>query len=283
VGFVRQHYPEVRLLCLAENQGFARAVNAGIAASRSEYVALLNNDTRARPAWLASLVRTMEQSPPEVGCLASKMLQMSDPTLVDDAGDLLSWQGAATKRGHGRPASEFTEVDEVFSPCAGAALYRRAFLEALGGFDERFFAYLEDVDLGLRGRLRDYRCLYVPTAEVLHHGHGTAIPQAGYVRLTTRNRLLLLAKNIPLRLLLKHAPQLLYGQLYFLIVHRKPWHSVAGSLAVLPLLPHVLRARRANLRGMRISPNELERMLGDEMAEPPLRRLVMNRLRRLAP
>jgi GT2 family glycosyltransferase len=279
LDFVRRSYPQVQVLSFAENRGFAVAVNAGMRASQSEYIAFLNTDTCPRRGWLSSLVEAMDNSPPEVGCLASKMLVMPDPGVVDDAGDLFSWYGAAQKRGHGQPASEFAQVAEVFSPCAGAALYRRYFLEELGGFDERFFAYLEDVDLGLRGRLRGYLCLYVPTAEVLHQGHGAGIPQGWYVRLVTRNRLMLLAKNIPLSLLLRHAPQLVYGQFYFLIAYRKPLDSLTGYISFLLLVPHVFREHLVNMREMKISVSELDRMLQNEMGEPPLRNLVLNRLR----
>jgi GT2 family glycosyltransferase len=280
LSFVRQSYPQVQIVSFRENRGFAVAVNAGIRAGRSEYVALLNTDTFPRPGWLSSLVETMDSSPPEVVGLASKMLNMSNPAIVDDAGDLFSWYGAARKRGHGRPASEFVQVAEIFSPCAGAALYRRSFLEELGGFDERFFAYLEDVELGLRGRLRGYRCLYVPTAEVLHQGHGSGTPHGRYVRLMTRNRLLLLAKNIPLGLLFRHAWQLVYGQFYFLVAYKKPLHSLAGYVSFLPLIPHVFRERRATMRGMKISASDLDQMLQNELGEPPLRNLIKSWRRR---
>lgn len=272
--------PQARLITFERNCGFAAAVNAGIRQCRSDYVALLNMDTQPRPDWLLNLVRVMDASGPEVGCLTSKMLAMANPAAADNCGDSLSWQGAAGKRGHGQSADLFNQTEDVFSACAGAALYRRALLETLGGFDERFFAYLEDVDFGLRAKLRGYRCLFVPTAEVLHQGHGGGIPLARYVRLMTRNRLLLLFKNIPARLLFRHAISLLYGQLYFFVMYRRPLSSLAGFCSFLMSLPYVLRERRRILKNMAISPEQADQLLTPTMNEPPLRELARTWWRR---
>lgn len=269
-AILRERYPQVRLIALDRNTGFAAAVNVGIQAARGEHVALLNNDTVARPVWLGALVKTLENSPQDVGAVASKMLCFEDPHCVDDAGDALSWTGAAEKQGHGRPASEFMQSREVFSPCAGAALYRRSFLEATGGLDERFFAYLEDVDLGLRGRLLGYRYLFEPAAEVLHKGQGSEVTRARYVRLITRNRVMLFAKSVPFSLLFKHLPRLLYGQLYFFIAYRQPLQSLAGYGSLLLNVPHIFRERRRLAQSRRITPADFETMLSSKMSEPPL-------------
>ncbi len=280
VAFVKQHYPEVQVLSFAENRGFAPAVNAGIQRTRSEYIALLNVDTVPKSNWLLSLVETMEQSPPDVGCLASKMLKLEDPNTIDEAGDTLSWYGSARKRGAGEPVEAYNQVEEVFSACAGAVLYQRDFLEEVGDFDESFNSYLEDIDLGLRGRLLGYRCLYVPTAEILHQGHGSGLARSRYVYLMTRNRLALLLKNIPLALLLKHSWTLLYGQIYFFLVYKKPFHSLAGTIMFLCALPRILRQRRAIQKRRRTSNEALETMLSDNLGEIPLREILKNRLRR---
>jgi len=273
-ALVAQHAPQATVIAWERNRGFAAAVNAGIRASRTEYVALLNMDTRPRPGWLANLVQAMDASAPDVGALASKMLAMADPSVVDDCGDSLSWQGAASKRGHGRSAAEFEKGEEIFSPCAGAALYRKSFLDKLGGFDERFYAYLEDVDLGLRGRLRGYRYGFIPMAEVLHQGHGSGLPQARYVRLITRNRIILLLKNIPGRLLIRHAMSLLYGQVYFFIAYRRPLAALAGYLSVLPLLPHIVREHHRIQSNLKLTLEQVEQLLMPTMDEPPLRNLA---------
>jgi GT2 family glycosyltransferase len=278
LAFVRQHYPEVQILAFGENRGFASAVNAGIQQSDSKYVALLNVDTVPQPNWLGSLVKTMEGSPPEVGCLGSKMLAMDNPGLIDDAGNTLSWYGAARKRGMGQPVEAYPEIEEIFSASAGAALYRHTFLEEVGGFDENFDSYLEDIDLGLRGRLLGYRYLYVPSAEVLHKVHGAGLARSRYVYLVTRNRLALLLKNIPLALLLKHSGTLVYGQFYFFLVYKRPLHSLAGIVSFLLALPRISRQRRAIQRDKRISNQALEAVLCNELGETRLRDIVKNRL-----
>jgi GT2 family glycosyltransferase len=206
------------------------------------------------------------------------MLRLENPDLIDNAGDLLSWYGSARKRGQGEPAQAYMQEVEIFSACAGAALYRRSFLAEVGGLDENFISYLEDVDLGLRGRLLGYRCLYAPTAEVLHQGHGAGLPTARYVYLMTRNRLTLLLKNIPARLLLKYSGRLLYGQFYFFLVYKKPLRSLAGTLAALAALPRIWRERQAIQQHRRISDQALETMLSEELGEPSLQELVKSKL-----
>ncbi len=258
---LEERFPDVRLLQLTEHHGFARAVNAGIRAASGEYVLLLNNDTLPSISFITNLVLAMDAMPPDVGCLASCMRSMDNPMLLDDTGDMLTWYGHAFKRGHGMPVAEFVEDGEVLSPCAGAALYRRVFLNDAGGFDERFVSYLEDLDLGLRGRLLGYRCKYVASAEVLHKGHGSNLPTGSYVRFVTRNRLMLICKNIPFSLLVRHFHQLLLGQLDLFIQYRRPFDSVIGYLSFLRLIPHVLHERRKILAACKLSDQEIEGLL----------------------
>lgn len=277
---VAERYPQVRVLGFGANVGFAAACNTGIRAANGEMIALLNNDTLARPGWLAALVDALGAAPSTVGGVTSKMLRMDDPAQIDDAGDTLSWHGFAHKRGHGQPADHFTEAEAVFAPCAGAALYRRSFLDVVGGFDSRFFAYLEDIDLALRGHLLGYEFEFVPAAQVLHKGHGSAMPQTAYVRAITRNRLLLFLKNIPLHLLARHVGHLLYGQLYFAIAYRRPLTVLAGYWDVLGLLPHIVKTHRWMRGHIIISVDELDALLTRETGEPPLRALLWKRLGR---
>jgi len=281
VGFVKEHYPEVEVLQLSRNRGFAFAANIGIAAAETEYVALLNPDTIPYPTWLAALVAALDSAPADVGGLASKMLRLTNPTRIDDAGNTLSWYGSARKRGMGEALTAYSQPMDVFSVCAGAALYRRTFLEAMAGFDERFGSYLEDIDLCLRGHLVGYRYRYVPEAKVLHKGHGAGIRHGRYVRLMTRNRLALLLKSIPLPLLLEHLDKLLYGQFYYLLAYKRPWHTLIGTLSFVGMLPHVLRSRRDILSQRNIANSKLDGLLSDRLGEIPLRFLLRDKLQKL--
>lgn len=278
VAFIQQHYPDIGLLPLSKNQGFAVAVNTGIKVSRSDYVVLLNVDTIPRPDWLESLVTVIEQSPPEIGFLASKMLNLDQPELLDNAGDSFSWYGSSWKRGKGGPAVNYDRPDEILSACAGAALYRRSFFDTVGLFDEEFNSYLEDVDLGLRGQLLGYRCRYVPQAEVLHQGQGAEIPRPRYVYFSTRNRLMVLTKNIPLPLLLKHSYTLLFGQFYFFLVYKKPLASLKGYADFLRRLPLILKKRRQILGRKKISNQALDNLLTRDLNEPSLTEIFLSKL-----
>jgi GT2 family glycosyltransferase len=280
IAFVGENYPEVEILAFNQNRGFASAVNAGIKQSHSEYVALLNADTVPQPTWLGDLVEILEKNPSDVGGVASKMLSLRDPRIIDDAGNTFSWYGSACKRGQHQSIEMYTQLEEIFSISGGASLYRRAFLEDVGYFDESFISYLEDVDLGLRGRLFGYRYLYAPTANVWHQWSGSRIPRPRYVYLCTRNRLALLLKNIPWWLLLKHSPTLLYGQLYFLLVYKKPFYSLAGMISFTIALPRLLRQRWVIQKRKTISNKVLEAMLSTELGEPALTEIIKAKLGR---
>ncbi len=273
-NWLRQHYPLVRIIEQGYNSGFAAAVNAGILASNTPYVALLNNDTVPTETWLETLQQSLDNQNPQVAAVCGKMLMLEAPDIIENAGDTLSWQGSAEKRGHGEPAAHYMHPSPVFGVCAGGALYRRTFFENNGMFDECFFAYLEDIDLCLRGNLCGYHFAYEPTAILHHQGHGSAIPSARYVRLTTANRLRLFAKNIPAAPLLRHSLSILYGQWYFLICNRRPLASFRGYIDFLRSLPRLLHERR-NIHQRRCLNNaEIHALLESHMRQPSLCRIL---------
>jgi GT2 family glycosyltransferase len=164
----------IQILKMERNTGFAAANNAALKAlCECNWVALLNPDAFAESRWLAELLGAAAANP-VFSCFASRMLCSDDPTKLDGAGDAYHFTGWPARRGNGRAATErYLQLEEVFSACAGAALYRRDAIMTVGGFDQTYFCYVEDVDLGFRLRLRGYRCLYVPTAVVRHVGSGT--------------------------------------------------------------------------------------------------------------
>jgi len=163
-------------------------------------------------------------------------------------------------------------------PCAGAALYRRTILKKLDGFDEKFFMYLEDIDLGLRIRLLVYRCLYVPDAKITHIGHGSNVTRESYIFYTARNRIMVFLKNIPLSLLLFKTPSLFYGWLFFWIAHRGHLLHLRGSLAILKHLPHILNERKKIRNLSRLSTKQIRHLITNEWPEVSLGKLLQNTL-----
>ena len=174
VEIVRR-FPSVRLIALDQNTGFARGNNLAIKAAsvESEWIALINPDAFAEPSWLEGLLSSAQINP-GFDVFGSKLVNAADPTMLDGTGDAYHLSGLVWRMGHGAPVPTSIENErEVFSPCAAAALYRRKALCEIDGFDEDYFCYVEDVDLGFRLRLAGYRCLYVPQSVAHHVGSGT--------------------------------------------------------------------------------------------------------------
>ena len=235
--YLATHFPDVQVISNAENRGFAVATNQGIRASASEYVVTLNNDVLADPEWLATLIRCVE-SDPHIGMVASKMLFADRPHIINSAGICIDRVGIAWDcRGGELDNPDEIEPQEIFGPCAGAALYRRDMLDEIGLFDEDFFAYMEDVDLAWRARIAGWRCLYVPQARVLHHHSATAKEGSPFKSFHLgRNKLWTLFKNYPFRELWPTVPLIfLYDGLAstYALLFRRDVHAWRGRLAAL--------------------------------------------------
>ena len=197
VDWLRSHqYPTI---FLEENTGFSGAVNVGIKASKTPFVLLLNNDTEVEPDFIGEMIKAIRRSD-QIFAVSSKMVQMYHKELMDDAGDMYSVLGWAYQRGVGRSSKGYNREREVFSACAGAAIYRRAVFEQIGYFDEMHFAYLEDIDVCYRAKIFGWHNRYCPTAVVYHVGSGTSGSKynAFKVRLAARNNVYLNYKNMPL-------------------------------------------------------------------------------------
>jgi GT2 family glycosyltransferase len=192
----------VQLIRNSENRGFCAANNQGIAAARGEFVALLNNDSEAGVGFLTALLRVFDGRP-EVGMAAAKIVVWEDPGLIDKAGHLIYPDGQNRGRGTGeRDHGQFDRMEEVLWPDGCAAMYRRSMLERIGGFDEDFFAYGDDAELGLRARIAGWGCLYTPHAVARHHrGSTLGLASIRRLKLIERNRVLLAVKLFPWSLL----------------------------------------------------------------------------------
>ena len=198
--FVKENFPEVVVIENRGNTGFAAGNNSGINIAKGKYILTLNNDTVAEKDFLERLVAAAEASGEKTGMWAPKILSMARPGVIDSVGGLLVSKDCLAK-GRGRneiDAGQYDAAGEVFIPSACAALYRKKMLDDIGLFDEDFFAYCEDTDLGLRARFSGWETVSVPASVIYHYYSGTTgryTPLKAY--LVERNRLWVAIKNLP--------------------------------------------------------------------------------------
>lgn len=205
VSLIKDKYGDfARLICLKKNLGFGKGINIGINASQGEFIAILNNDAEADPHWLKELLKGFRMHK-NVGMCASKILLYNRRNVIDKVGHLIYKDGLNKGRGAmEEDLGQYNSIEEVFSADGCAAMYKKAMLEEIGLFDEDFFAYGEDAEIGMRGRMFGWKCIYMPTAIVYHIHSGTyGIYSPLKVFLVERNRLWLAIKLFPLKLLIK--------------------------------------------------------------------------------
>ncbi len=270
-------YPvPLRLIQNSTNRGFCAANNQAIAVSRSELIALLNNDAEADPDWLSELAAAI-QSGDRIGMAASKILVWEDPTRIDKCGHLIYPDGQNRGRGSGQlDRGQFDRLEETLWPDGCAAMYRRAMLDEIGGFDEDFFAYADDAELGLRGRIAGWSCLYAPGAVVRHHRGATlGLGSARRLTLIERNRVLLAVKLFPWNLLWLNGAYYLKrigagtwaairnrGELRRYSKPRAAMAFLKGTLSAVPLIPRMWKKRRQFFRTKaRLTPLQIRELL----------------------
>ena len=269
----------LRLIANTANLGFCAANNQAILATKTELVALLNNDAEAEPGWLEALERAVRMGE-DVGMAACKVLVWEDPTRIDKCGHLIYPDGQNRGRGSGQvDRGQFDHMEEVLWPDGCAAMYRRAMLEDVGGFDEDFFAYADDAELGLRARWAGWRCWYTPDAVVRHHRGATlGLGSARRLTLIERNRVLLAVKLFPGSLLWANSAYLLArivaGTWAALRNRGETRHYpgmggkltaglalLRGTAQAIPLIPAMLRKRLAFRAKRRLSPDQMRKLL----------------------
>lgn len=201
-------FPSVTVRLLGENLGFAAANNRALAECDTDFVALLNPDAIPDTNWLEMLMEAADQNP-RVAAFGSKQMMAGQVGILDGIGDAYHMSGMVWRNGYGRAERTSDNIArEIFSACAGAALYRRDALMEAGAFDEDYFCYVEDVDLGFRLRLLGKSCMYIPTAVVSHVGSASAGGRRSdfSVYFGRRNLIWTFIKNMPGPLLLLFLP-----------------------------------------------------------------------------
>ena len=260
-----RRFPWVEVIRLGHNAGFAAANNVAVRRTDCELVALLNPDAFPEPDWLARLVDAARAAP-EHASFTSRLVLARNDGVLDGEGDSYGVNGFAWRRHHGLPVAQGDDAGgEVFSACAAAALYRRDEFLAAGAFDERYFTYLEDVDLGFRLRLRGAGCLYVPASVAHHVGSGLTGRASDFsVYHAQRNLVWTFVKDMPGPLLWLYLPQHL-----LLNLAAVAWYSLRGQART------ILRAKRDALGGLREVWAERRQVQGGRAAPPAALRREM--------
>ncbi|HLA69653.1 MAG TPA: glycosyltransferase family 2 protein [Bacteroidota bacterium] len=249
LDFVRRNFPKVKVLRLEKNTGFAFATNRGIVQTSSPYIALLNNDIELEAKWLQNMVDVLKNHP-QAGATACKMLNFFDRGIIDAAGDVLTRAITAEARGHGeQDFGQYDMADYVFGPCAGAAVYRREVFDQIGFFDERFFAFYEDIDLDFRMQSGGWKVMYVPSAVCFHkRGATVRTMQRMAVKLHVRNSILFVLKNVPSRTIVRRLPSILTSRLRAWFAYSRKGHTAAvlqGMMEAVMRVPEMLSERKA--------------------------------------
>jgi len=254
---VAAKFPQVRLIRNGANLGFAAGMNAAARQAKGEWLGFINPDVFVHARWLAELQRAMLDYP-GTHIFTSLQLDPSDQSVLDGAGDGMTFFGFPFRMGYRAARPERLAVSEVFSPCGAAFVIKRSLFEGLGGFCERFFMYCEDADLGYRARLRRERTLLVPEAKVDHIGSATLGARSdlalfhGY-----RNRLWLFVRNTP-------------GALLFIMLIPHLVFSLSGALkdVLKGRGAVVLRALREALSGLDATLTERRQLQSTRLVRP---------------
>ncbi len=265
---------------LDSNLGFAAANNIGARLARGTWLALLNPDAFPEPDWLANLMTAAEQYGGRY-FFSSRQIQFARPSLLDGEGDVYHVSGLVWRRNYGLPVYETSVRLETFSACGAAALFSREEFIAAGGFDERYFAYLEDVDLGFRLRLRGLHCIFVPQAVVHHVGSASSGQMSDFVVYHGhRNMIWTYFKDMPEILLWLYLPLHILTNVFYLIsfsfqgrakiIFKSKWDAIKG-------LPRVLRQRREVQRQRRVPISQIHQAMNWNWLEP-----FIAKMRRLA-
>lgn len=263
LDYAKVAFPEVRILPLPDNVGFAAGVNYGIEAAQGQFIVLLNNDTEVDPDWLKNLHAATREHP-EIAIFASKLLNYYTRNTIDSAGDAVHLRSGPYKIGEGDITDKYSERSVIFGACGGGGCYRRELFDQIGCFDEDFFAYFEDVDLSFRANWAGFRCMSVPEAVIYHKVGGTSDTSPAskdrFDIMRRRNFIFLVIKNYPALFLWKYSPYILTVHcLLFLVNLLRGRFRVAfmTQWEIYKGLPGMIKKRKMIISTRRITDKEM--------------------------
>lgn len=267
VEYVEGNFPEVKVIKLRKNFGFAKAINEGVRASTAKYVVLLNNDTNVDQDWLKNLVQCADQHP-EVISVNSKLLNFYDKKIIDGVGILINEVGQAKSIGwQEKDEGQYDKENYIFGATGGASLFRRAAFIKLGFFDDSFFMYSEEVDFAFRAQFQGYKSIFCPNAIVYHKHKATAKKSPDYIEYWQfRNMTQTIIKDFPAKILFKN-----WCWLKIILVHLNTifyqlkkgfwWPPFLSDLWILFHLPKLLQKRRKIQSNIKVSEEYIENFL----------------------
>jgi GT2 family glycosyltransferase len=247
VSLVKENFPAVKVVELAENLGFTGGNAAGLKVAKGEFIALVNNDALPERNWLEKLLQPM-LTDPNIGICASELI-IEGTKIIDSAGNGITTGAVGFNRGLGTDMQDFSISELVFGACGAAALYRRSMLTEIGFFDDEFFLYDEDIDLSFRAQLAGWKCRYVPDAVAHHKGNATSERLSDlHIYYHTRNLEFVWIKNMPGGLVLRFLHHKLIQELsafaYLCLRHGKWKPFLRAKKDAIRMLPNMLKKRR---------------------------------------
>jgi len=262
----------LRIERLPSNLGFALANNRGAHIARGKWLALLNADAFPEPSWLENILQAVKQYP-EFSFFSSRQIQANQPDLLDGSGDEYHISGLAWRRFYNYQAGKYGfKEEEVFSACGAAALYSRDDFLKVGGFDEAYFSYFEDVDLSFRLRLAGKRCLYVPEAVVHHVGSASSGKISDFVIYHGhRNLVWTYFKDMPGALFWWYLPLHILMNLFFIVSFTLKGRGLAivqAKIDAFSRLPAIIRTRRQVQSSRRITLHQIRQVMNKELFAP---------------
>jgi hypothetical protein len=262
VSFVKEYFPETKIISLTDNLGFAGGNIIGYKYARGDYICLLNNDTKVSPIWLEKLVYAMDKHP-EVGMCASKLV-IEGTSLINSCGDGLTTAGMGYQIGQGEPKEKYSQERYVFGGYGAAVLLRKDMLDKVGFLDEKFFLIYEEDDLSFRAQLLGWKCIYVPEA-VVHHKLSSSIKTRSDLAVyhMARNIEWVWIKNMPRYFIFRYIHHKIIHEIaefcFFTMIGRFR-ACVKGKADAVKALPEMLNKRKAIQVRRKVSNEYLEQI-----------------------